>query len=326
MREIFSLTYGSHLFGTATPSSDIDLKAVHVPGAREILLGRAKGALTSLRAKRPGEKTQAGEVEEESYSLQKYLGLLADGQTVALDMLFAPSASWRAAPAPEWHEIVANRDRLVTRKSLGFVGYCRQQASKYGIKGTRVAAARKVLGVLDDALGRLGSGAKLGTVAGEVAALAATTEHVAIVPIPQIGGTTIDHLEVCNRKLSFTATIRHGRDVVARLVDEYGHRALQAEAREGVDWKAMSHAVRIADEAIELLTTGRITLPLPNAAYILAIKQGRVPYDDVAAEIEAKLATLEAEAARSTLPAEPDRAWIDDFCARVYADAVRRET
>ena len=58
---------------------------------------------------------------------------------------------------------------------------------------------------------------------------------------------------------------------------------------------------------------------------MLAIKQGRLPYEAVSQEIEAKLALVEVEAVRSTLPDEPDREWIDDFCARVYADAVRRE-
>ena len=46
---------------------------------------------------------------------------------------------------------------LVTRRSAAFVGYCRQQANKYGIKGSRVAAARKALTLLLEAVERLGS-------------------------------------------------------------------------------------------------------------------------------------------------------------------------
>lgn len=324
MREIVSIRFGSHLYGTQTPNSDLDLKSVYVPGARDILLGRAKGSISTKRAKAEGEKNFAGEADEESYSLQKYLALLAEGQTVSLDVLFAPRESMLADPAPEWLEIVANRDRLLTRKSAAFVGYCRQQANKYGIKGSRVAAARKALALLDDALGRFGSVEKLGAVSADAEGLAAATEHVAIVPIEQMGGTVISHLEVCGRKLSYNATIKHGRDVLAKLVDEYGHRALQAESQQGVDWKALSHAVRVATQAVELLKTGHVTFPLPNATHILAIKTGALLYQDVSAEIEGLLEAVETAAAESSLPAAPDQQWIDDFIVSVYAGEISR--
>lgn len=323
MRTLVSIRFGSHLYGTATPASDIDLKAVHVPPARDILLGTAKSSISTRRAKAEGEKNFAGEADEESYSVQKYLALLAEGQTVALDVLFAPEASMLQPAALEWHEIVANRHRLVTRKSAAFVGYCRQQANKYGIKGSRVAAARQALGVLEAGLDRLGSTTKLREIAAEVEALARATEHVEIVPIRQIGGDDLNHLEVCGRKLSYNATIKSGRDVVARLVDEYGHRALQAERQQGVDWKALSHAVRVGTQALELLQTGKVTFPLPNAAAILAIKLGERPYQAVAEEIERLLEEVEREATRSSLRDEPDRAWINSFVADVHAREIR---
>ncbi len=141
-RTILRLRYGSHLFGTDTPSSDLDLKSIFVPNPRDILLGRVKGAISTKRQKAFGERSLAGEVEEESYSLQRFLALAAEGQTVALDILFAPSSVWVEQPAPEWLEVVANRHRLLTRRSAAFVGYCRQQANKYGIKGSRLEATR----------------------------------------------------------------------------------------------------------------------------------------------------------------------------------------
>ena len=121
-----------------------------------------------------------------------------------------------------------------------------------------------------------GTAAKLRELAPEVELLAVEVEHVAIVPIGQVDGSELPHLDVCNRKLSYSASIKSARDVIARLVDEYGHRALQAEQQQGVDWKALSHAVRVGTQALELLRTGQVTFPLPNAAHVLAIKLGQV--------------------------------------------------
>lgn len=324
-RTILRIAFGAHLYGTETPTSDLDYKSVYVPNARDILLGRVKGAISAKRPKAEGEKNYAGEIDEEAYSLQRYLGLIAEGQTVALDVLFAPPQSFVDVPEPEWQEIVANRHRLVSRKSAAFVGYVRQQAQKYGIKGSRVAAARAALNLLDAGYEEHGSLAKLSILAPIIEPFAGLTDHVVISDQTLPSGTEIRHLDVCGRKLPYTSSIKNGREILQKLVDEYGRRALQAESQQGVDWKALSHAVRVATQALELFGTGRVTFPLPNREHVMAIKQGRLRYQDVAAEIEDLLVVVEEAAARSSLPDHPDRQWIDDFVAHVYKDAVTRD-
>jgi len=319
VRKLVTIKFGSHLYGTSTPASDIDFKSVHVPAARDLLLQRAKGSINTARVKK--EKNLPGEVEEESYSLQRYLQLAAEGQTVALDMLFAPEWSMTEPPSAEWREIAANRDKLATKKSAAFLGYCRQQANKYGIKGSRVAAARAALARLDHLIEASGRPTRLGAFAAEIAEVIG--EYSSIVDI-QVGDTDqiVRHWDVCGRKLPFTSSVGNAHDVVQKLVDEYGQRALQAESQQGVDWKALSHAVRVGHQAIELLSTGRVTFPLPNAEHVLAIKTGKYPYQEVAAEIEYLLEAVENAAAQSSLPQEPDRAWIEAFVLDVYGREV----
>jgi hypothetical protein len=326
MRLIVEMQFGSHLYGTATPLSDLDYKGVYVPDGRDILLQRVRDAISQSRPKAAGEKNSPGDVDRELYSLQRYLGLLSEGQTVALDMLFAPDAVMLREPAPEWREIQAHSDRLVTRRAASFVHYCRQQANKYGIKGSRVAAARTALALLHAAESRHGATARLGAVEDEVTAFAGTTEHASLVDMEMPGGRQVRHLEVCGRKMPFTSSVKSARELCQRLVDEYGERALQAERNEGIDWKALSHAVRVGREALELLDTGRITFPLPYAAEILAIRRGARPYQDVAEEIERLLEAVDAAALRSALRDEPDRGFIDDLVTRAYRTAVLEAT
>lgn len=319
---IVEMQFGSHLYGTSTPSSDTDIKAVHLPPGRDILLQRARPVQSHNTKTDGAAKNAAGDIDRESYALHKYLALVAEGQTVATDMLFAPPASW-TEHTPGWLDIRANTHRLISRNCKSFVGYCRQQANKYGIKGSRMAACRAARDLLAEALEKHGSTAKLEMVAPELAAFVAGREHTNILDIPVADKTmTVRHLEVCNRKAPFTSTIKLAFEVYDRLFAEYGQRARAAEANQGVDWKALSHAVRVGREAIELLSTGRVTFPRPEAAHLIAIKRGELSYHPVAEEIETLLAEVEATAARSTLPDTADTAFIEDLIAEHYRRAV----
>jgi hypothetical protein len=323
-RTIARMKFGSHLYGTATPASDLDFKSVFVPNARSILLQQVKGAVNQQREKNAGEKNVAGDIDEEKFSLQRFLGLAAEGQTIAIDMLFAPDWAMIGAPEPEWREIMENRHRLLTSRSAAFVGYARTQANKFGVKGSRVAASRAALAFLNAGMEAHGTTAKLVVLSDGIEKLIGSHEHMATIKHPTPAGGEQVMWEVCDRKMPLTASIKNAFDMMTKVVNEYGKRALMAETQEGVDWKALSHAVRVADEAIELLSTGHVTFPLPRAVYVTDVKLGRIPYRAVADEIDDLLVKVEAAAAASPLPLAADLAWIDDFVERSHLAEIRR--
>jgi hypothetical protein len=316
---IFRTTFGSHLYGTNTPASDEDWKSIRMPSAREILLGNSKEtlAIKDRYNKAEKEKNLPGEYEEECFTLKQYLKLVSEGQTVSLDMLFAPALMW-SNWGEIWMRIIDNRHRLVSKKSGAFVGYCRQQAKKYGIKGSRVAAARATLEMLK----AFNPNEKLGEQSILLAYFARNMEYVNIIPITQSSGVVIQYLEVCDRKLQYTSKVSDCVKVVQHLVDEYGSRALQAEKNEGLDWKALSHAVRIGEQAIELFETGFITFPRPNARFLLSIKTGNLPYKDVAEIIERNFEDVEKASKESSLPEDVDHEWINQFIVDRYRNVI----
>lgn len=163
---------------------------------------------------------------------------------------------------------------------------------------------------------------KVGALDAFIRDLMAKHDHMSIIEDVTPHGQKVLMWEVCDRKMHYTMSIKNAHDVMKKVVDEYGRRALMAETQKGADWKALSHAVRVSEEALELLQTGRITFPLPNAAHILDIKLGRLPYEEVTEEIEDLLVKVEAAAEASTLPDKPDYEWIDDFVTAVYRDEV----
>ena len=187
----------------------------------------------------------------------------------------------------------------------------------------RVAAARSALALIKAAEEKHGTVARLGTLDSALVRFVAETQHVALVDAELRGGAVVRQFEVCGRKIPLTASIKTAREVVQRLVAAYGQRTRQAEKNEGVDWKALSHAVRVGREAVELFGTGRIVFPLPYADHLTRIKRGALPYAVVADEIEQLLDAVAAAAARSSLPEVPDEAAMNELVLRAYRAKVR---
>jgi uncharacterized protein len=86
-------------------------------------------------------------------------------------------------------------------------------------------------------------------------------------------------------------------------------------AEHGYDTKFAMHALRLGVQGIELLSTGRITLPVPepDREYLRAIRRGEVPLDEVVSAIDRAEQTLTNLRTSSAVPAEPDREWVDDW-------------
>jgi uncharacterized protein len=88
----------------------------------------------------------------------------------------------------------------------------------------------------------------------------------------------------------------------------------------GYDTKYAMHALRLGLQGVELLTTGRITLPVPepHRAYLRSIRRGERPLAEVLdaiSDAEARLAQLRDNPA---IADQPDRRWVDDWLHRSY--------
>jgi hypothetical protein len=337
MNKILEIKFGSHLYGTNTPESDLDLKGIYLPTARQIVLGKYPQTIAKGRNKLECERNTKDDVDHEYFSLDRYLELLAEGQTVALDVLFAPESSYTENTTAEGIALMrlirANRDKLITKNVNAFVGYARQQAAKYGIKGSRMDALKRT----HEWLGKLSMlrspYEKLSRYDGEIDCLVAeSAEMVSLEKTPLIevvmlkgpnGLMDAPHLRINGRAIPFHANLKYAREVVGKMLESYGGRAKKAHLAGGIDWKALSHAVRVNGEALELLQTDSITFPRPDREKLLQVKLGQLPYEQVAEMIEQGLADLHIVAQASTMREEPDLEWVDDFVYKVYSKIVR---
>jgi hypothetical protein len=90
----------------------------------------------------------------------------------------------------------------------------------------------------------------------------------------------------------------------------------------GYDTKFAMHALRLGVQGAELLTTGRITLPIPepDLAYLRSVRRGAVGLGEVISAVSQAQATLERLRDSSSLPDQPDWAWVNDWLHRRHLE------
>ena len=315
IRQLVLVKHGSQLYGTSTPDSDQDFKGVHLPSGVAIVMQRAEDVINTSITAKAGTKNTAEAVDRDSYSLQKFLGMLAAGDTVATEILFAPP-EMIVEMDPLWPKVQVEAKLVLNRKAKGFVGYCQRQAAKYGIKGSRMAAVKELIDLLQKPAYD-GANMKLGDIHSELVQFAIRQEHASMENIPSPNGSDLWHIVCCDRKMPMTASVKEAANVYQRVWLNYGERARAAMTNEGIDWKAVSHAVRVARQALELLRTHTITFPRPDAAELLEIKLGKHPYSEVSPMLEALV--QEVMNCKSTLPEETDMTQLNSTVFTAYS-------
>lgn len=325
--QIALMEYGSHLYGSTLPGSDRDYAAVHLPSARGILIGRPEtvlhhGTKAALPAGDGGigsrriRATRPDEIDSESYALGKLFEMLRGGHMRAVEMLFVPESSLITV-APIWQDVLAHRPQLISRNCKRFVGYARSQAEMYGRKATRLTDAQALQGFLTRAISAHGPERTLAEIATEIDTVVADREHLAVVPHDCGYTPDMPHLEVVGKRIAFTARLSTALGIVDSQVRRYGQRTQAAQ--DGTDWKSVAHAVRVAHQAIEVLTTGHISFPRPEAATLRAIRRGEHDRTAVGHEIDRLLDEVDRAAANSDLPDEPDAATMDNLLYAAHA-------
>jgi hypothetical protein len=123
---------------------------------------------------------------------------------------------------------------------------------------------------------------------------------------------------VCGKFFQETARLGYVRGILERFFQDYGKRAKLAELNEGVDWKALSHAMRASYQVKELFLDGTMTMPRPEAGLLLAVKQGKINFKSVQEELERTMDEVEILALRSDLPEVADHKFAKHFILYAY--------
>jgi hypothetical protein len=328
--EVVKMLFGSTLYGTRTADSDMDYKGIVLPTWRDMALCRVPKQFMNTSTGNNETKNTSADEDIEIFYLHEWVKLAMEGQTAQLDMLFCPEDCLLASGAI-WDAIVAQREKLISKNVESFLGYCQKQASKYGIKGSRLNAAKTVLDWFDAMLEKHGNikliDCDLSTFPVDEHVLWHTkTCEFNEVTLSELPNTMVpyatDMIEVCNRKIGLTVKLQYAKDMVQHFYDEYGERAKKAASDEGIDWKAISHAFRAAYQIQELFTEGRITFPRPEAKFLVEIKTGMHSYAKLAPVLEAEIEHAKYLRDKSSLPENVDVKYWEQFVIDVAREYI----
>lgn len=284
---LYLTIFGSELFGTNTGKSDIDVRGVYLPSLQSLILGEQKQHL-HFSTGSEHEKNSAGDIDIDLLSLGAWiLHLLPDGDTSALDLLFSPTnASCELYKSPRIDPVFANPLKFLDlSRNKAYAQYSLSQVRKYGIKGSRLGVLKAVCGWVD-------ANAPKGRLKEHIKAILETCGNSQYCFAKELPDGTA--LVLCDKIHTGSIKMQEFCQRVHNQMNLDGNRAREAMENRGLDFKAISHALRALDEMEELLLTGKIVFPLATRDKLRKIKNGEITWPELEKIILARLAEVGA--------------------------------
>ena len=305
---LYATKFGSHLYGTDTPTSDTDIVGIYKPRIQDLVLGTDQRTVV-YKSNTSNSKNSADDVDVTLYSLQYFCELLRSGEVGSIDLLFSMfrKDTQLFTDSSFINQFISVSNRLVSKQSKAFVGYAFNQAAKYGIKGSRycdLLEFDQFLSTLPDTL--------------------VISDFISLIPplkyIHAQEVCNITYLSVQGKLHTLNLSIIELRKRVSDAISRTGNRTKLAATANGVDWKALSHAYRAITQFEELCVTDHLVFPLRNAATIKAIKLNDDPskLDEYLTLIHNSLTSVQQLLDESTLPDKVSKSLLDNIILRTY--------
>lgn len=313
---LYLCKFGSHLYGTHSPESDLDYKGIFLPSKESLLLGHKVKSLHYSSGK-DNSRNSNEDIDIDLWSLQYFLELISKGETNAIDVLYSiTNKNCLVHYDTGLNDLFYNPLKLFDPVNCNaFVGYAIGQAKKYGIKGSRLGVIKQVYEYLehirvDDVF--------YGKLSDYVEEILDKFYDPSFCFMKEINEEEV--LVLCGKVHLFSISLDEFYNRVKREYEKYGDRTKKAEQNEGVDWKAISHAVRCLVQMEELLTEGKISYPLKDAQYLLDIKQGKYDFCWVEELIKNRLEYVDSLQSTTNVKGYVDRELIEDVILDLYGE------
>ena len=315
----FECHVGSKLYGTNRPDSDEDLMGVFLPSTKESFglnpFSRDNAEYDLGQKLSDGARNTAGDTDRKFYRLDKFLSLLAEGQSKQLEMLFCPPSLYTIT-SPEWDLLVSHRELFVSKQAVvPFCRFAKAQSLKAVLKGENLNVLKEFVAMLE---------AKHPQKTMQVEALENLKQ---LEKDGKLSLMTMDDgvegFMVAGRKYLMTQKTKEVKNKVQSLMKEYGQRSQNA-ADAGFDFKSLSHAYRLLFQAEQMLTEGSLTFPLKpeQVSFLKSVRSGEYKADYFK-ELEDKMDRVQKLS--STLPDKVNLERVDQLCQEMMSEHLLGE-
>jgi predicted nucleotidyltransferase len=289
---IYLIKFGSHLYGTNINNSDEDYKGIFLPSVNSCILQKAPKSLTYSTGNERCKNTKK-DIDIQLWSLQYFLELLSKGEVNALDLAYSFT-----------HEDIVVYCRYKFKSNFfpnirkffnagdcnAFVGYAIGQAKKYGIKGSRLGKIKEVLNYVEKYLANYDEFPEFGSLMKKIETKFYDSSYCFT---KEKNGSLF--LVLCGRMHQDTISIREFHKRLKIHYESYGERSELARQNKGLDFKALSHAMRYLYQMEELLVNNKITFPIKSANKLIEIKKGELHFNEIEAMINDKIDEIKAK-------------------------------
>ena len=295
---------GSHLYGTHTDNSDIDISGVFVPSKKRLLLNKVTNTFVY--------KSENADIH--LHSIYHFMNMLRVSDPKAVEMLNIDKPEHLLYKEDAWDILTENRRSLICSGVFNFMRFVRSQADKYGVKGERYSALKNTISILKN------------TPKPENTRLESCLEGILnrnkFVYEVEASPNGIRQINTCGKILHATVTVQYAIDVLENAIKNYGDRSIKASDMQGADYKALSHAIRVGYELLDLVPNRTLTFPSPHAKYLRDIKEGKVEYNKILNVLEDLINMVDNLKPTTHLPEQIDENLLNNITIKIVKETL----
>ena len=332
---IFRCIAGSNLYGTNTPESDIDERGVFIPDGRYFL---------SFLNKTEQYEDKNNDITY--FEIRKFFQLAMNNNPNIVELLFVPRYKW-LQNSVDWLQIIDAKELFISKRcKFTFSGYAHSQYNKiklhrnwllnppkkkpiredFGLSPFRSDLTKYQIGAFNVLLAmKLENIKEFHPLKEQLEAMQEThTFKTLCQQYPKIDPDAVNtivpisdsFMDILQRENSYAEQERYYNQYLNWKKNRNPVRA-KLEEKFGYDCKHASHLIRLISEAEELLTTGNITFPRPDAKFLLEIKNGLYSYDELSNHLETYEEKFNDLYEKSPLPYSADKVGVDKLCYKI---------
>jgi len=324
---LYLVKFGSHLYGTDTPESDLDIMGVMAPSIQSLVLQDSPKTIQQSSGPEDGKNTK-GDYDIVLYAVQYWLTKKVRTMEInAMDLLFSPSYPDAVIYInPLIQPLFDNLDKLFDMKDtddMAYVRYAHRQTKKYGLKGTTVGIMKRIMAFFDENFKDIHQATlirtKLDDYADRIIQVAGNIDRCHLEKSELKDG--VEYVVVAGRKHQTTISMFEFYNRIKRDYDRYGKRAREAEQNKNIDWKACSHALRAIYQMEQFFKEGKVTFPLAQKDFVKEVKAGNHTWKEIEAKIINGIEGLELMGRAEVLSTYAwNQQFVKDFILSLYLE------
>lgn len=339
---IFKALVGSRAHGTATLESDEDLSGIYVQDIDDII---SYGYEEYFQVSK----------DEKYFEIKRFIDLLIVANPTAIELLFSPE-DCVLVTSPEFMFLYDNRHHFLTKKCFStFAGYAKTQINKARGLDKKINWEKERVNRKTPFefcfVERSGKTIPLEKFLNENGL---KQEQCGLVKLNHFENTYAMYLDRFNLGLGFNGIFCEGSneikltsiskeitetyDVIILYYNKDGYSTHCKEYKSYQTWlkerntnryktnknhgqvydsKNLSHCRRLLDVAKEIGETGTFSVRRPNKDYLLSIKRGEVPLDQIISDAESEITELKKIYDKSSLPEDVDMTFVKELLLKI---------